>query len=138
MNLAQRCLRFDSLHAVAKEQYDLGGMLFERAMEGGVKERMRFLTKSAVAFRSALRGYSKDKFPKNWADAQFSLGLVLFKQAELRRWPMRRILLCKSTDAFRKALKVYSKDKFPEKWGAINENLRSALRFSFWRDPGMC
>lgn len=92
----------------AKTQCILGEVYRERIIEDVDNYQL-----SIDAFESALKVYTYDEYPYNWADCKIALGLVYY---DLERYD-------DSIQAYQSALQVYSYENSPEKWASIQDGL---------------
>jgi tetratricopeptide (TPR) repeat protein len=90
-------------------------------------ESAQLLAASVSAFREALKVYTSEQFPENWARIQNNLGTALLRQGEQTSGAESTQLLAASVSALREALRVYTREQFPESWAMIQANLGGAL-----------
>jgi hypothetical protein len=79
-----------------------------------------------VACREALKVYTPEQTPQDWALMQASLGLALAKQATRSAEPEASRLLREAVGAFQAALRVYTPSEFPNENREVTRNLRLA------------
>lgn len=77
--------------------------------------------------RAALEVFTRDKDPREWADAMNSLGIYLHAQADIAASTEAPALLAESIATFRAALEIHTREQFPQNWAQVQNNLGRAL-----------
>jgi tetratricopeptide (TPR) repeat protein len=83
------------------------------------------LGEAVVAFREALKEYTRERVPVEWAATQHNLGVTLTR---LGRRESGTEKLEEATAAFRDALKERTRERVPLDWAATQDNLSDALQ----------
>ena len=91
------------------------------------------LEEGISAFREALKEYTRERVPLEWAMTQSSLGAALASLGERESGTKR---LEEAVAAFREALKEYTRERFPLEWAMAQNNLGTALRSLGERESG--
>jgi tetratricopeptide (TPR) repeat protein len=81
---------------------------------------------AVAAFRGALKEWTRERVPLNWAMTQNNLGNALQSLGERESGTKR---LEEAVVAYREALKEYTRERVPLNWAATQNNLGNAL----WR-----
>jgi tetratricopeptide (TPR) repeat protein len=76
------------------------------------------------AFREALKEWTRERVPRQWAMTQNNLGVTLQTLGEFESGTAR---LHEAVTAFRDALKEYSRERAPLDWAMVQNNLGTAL-----------
>ena len=87
----------------------------------------QLLTEAADAYRRALRGYTREQHPSQWAATQNNLGNALTDQAARTAGRANTRLLAEAVAAYRAALSVYTSEQHPSQWADAQNNLGNAL-----------
>ena len=82
------------------------------------------LNRAIAAYRSALKEYTREKAPLQWAATQNNLGNGLASLGEREIGTER---LEAAVVAYREALKVYTREKVPLQWAGTQNNLGNVL-----------
>ena len=91
----------------------------------GKRDRGTKRLKQAVeAYQLALKGWTRDRAPLDWAGTQNNLGTALQTLGECESDTDR---LEQAVEAFQQALKEYTRDEVPLGWAATQNNLGNAL-----------
>jgi hypothetical protein len=85
------------------------------------------LTQAVAAYNNALKVYTHEELPKEWARIQNSLGSASVALGMVCDGEKGREVLTEATSAFRGALEIYTKIDFPEYWSRTQRNLGFAL-----------
>ena len=89
------------------------------------KDRAANAEKAIKAYKEALKVYTIDKFPMDYAMTQNNLGNAYGTLAEVED----KAENCKkATEAFNKALKIFTKNEFPEVYSLIASNLKKLFK----------
>jgi CHAT domain-containing protein/tetratricopeptide (TPR) repeat protein len=88
--------------------------------------------KAIVAVQEALKVFSVDRTPEQWADAQDLLGLVLCDGYQVGR---RRVDPDKAAECFAAALQVYGRESHPYEWAGVQMNRTMVSRQRAARCP---
>jgi tetratricopeptide (TPR) repeat protein len=91
------------------------------------------LQKSIAAYRLALKEYTRENAPLEWARTQHYLGYALRKQGERESGTE---CLLEAVAAYREALKERTREKVPLDWAATQNNLGNALLTLGERESG--
>ena len=78
-----------------------------------------------AAYREALKEYTRERVPLQWAATQNNLGSALSTLGERESGPAR---LEEAVAAYREALKEKTRERVPLDWAATQNNLDTALR----------
>jgi tetratricopeptide (TPR) repeat protein len=89
-------------------------------------EGVRLLTQAVEAYREALKVYTRESLPQQWATTQNNLGVVLSSQGERLGGAEGVGLLAQAVEAYRQALKVYTRESLPQGWATTQDNLARA------------
>jgi tetratricopeptide (TPR) repeat protein len=90
------------------------------ARESGITR----LEQAVAAYRSALREFTRERVPLDWALTQNNLGDTLRVLGEREKGAAR---LPEAVAAFHDALREYTREREPLRWAAIQNNLGNAL-----------
>jgi WD40 repeat protein len=133
----------DSISANFLRNYALNRLpndpqLYQRAAEFLREQGIRtegakgaeLLVEAVVAYRSALKVYTREQFPQDWAATQNSLGTALVDLGERSSngGEEGRKFLEDAVAAYRSALEVRTKADLPQAWAQTQTNLSDALR----------
>ncbi len=100
----------------------------------GERERGPERLKEAVAaYTEALKEYTRERVPLQWAMTQNSLGSALRILGERESGPER---LKEAVAAFNEALKEYTRERVPLQWAMTQNSLGNALRVLGSRERG--
>ena len=91
------------------------------------------LNRAIAAYRSALKEYTREKAPLQWAATQNNLGNGLASLGEREIGTER---LDAAVASFREALKEYTREKVPLDWAMTQNNLGTALSRLSERESG--
>jgi tetratricopeptide (TPR) repeat protein len=91
------------------------------------------LEEAVTAFRDALREWTRDRVPLDWAMTQSNLGLALTRLGERESGSAR---LEEAVTAYRDALKERTRDRVPLDWAGTQNNLGLALTKLGERESG--
>jgi tetratricopeptide (TPR) repeat protein len=80
------------------------------------------LEEAVGAFRAALKEYTRERVPLNWAVTQMNLGAALERLGERESGTGK---LEEAVAAFREALKEYTRDRVPLEWAATQSRQRA-------------
>ncbi len=83
------------------------------------------LGQAIEAYREALKEYTRQRVPLDWAATQNNLGTALQALGQRESDPAR---LGRAVEAYREALKEYTRDRVPLDWAATQNNLGNALQ----------
>ena len=86
-----------------------------------------YLEQSVAACWAALKVYTREQFPQDWAATQNNLGNVLAVLGERASGEQAARYLEQSVAAFRAALEVYTREQLPKQWAMTQNNLAVAL-----------
>jgi tetratricopeptide (TPR) repeat protein len=104
----------------AAAQHNLG--IAHRNLPGG--DRTANLSRAIACYELALRVYSRETFPIEWAGTQNNLGIAYRElPAGNREANVRQAIAC-----YERALLVHSRETFPTRWAATQQNLGNAYR----------
>jgi tetratricopeptide (TPR) repeat protein len=87
---------------------------------------------SIAAYEAALRIYTREAAPENWAGIQNNLGLAYGDRIRGERAEN----LEQAITAYESALQVYTREVFPVGWAMTQNNLGTCLRRSHSRGAG--
>jgi len=87
-------------------------------------DRMLNLELSITAYQLALKVYTREVFPEQWAGLQNNLGIAHNSRVRGERAEN----LEQAIAAYELALQVYTREAFPEQWATIQNNLGNAYR----------
>ncbi|WP_414530921.1 tetratricopeptide repeat protein [Nodularia chucula] len=118
------------LQIIAEIKYDLGNAYCDR-IRG---DRVQNLEQAITAFQAALRVYTREDFPEDWAGLQNNLATAYsdyFDEVSFNKEENLElaILCCKN------ALQVYLRDTYPEDWAMVLSNLGAAYRTRIKGNP---
>jgi tetratricopeptide (TPR) repeat protein len=74
------------------------------------------LAQAVAAYRSALKVYTREQLPQDWAWIQTILGLALWQQGSQTAGAQGMELLAQAVAAYRSALEVYTREQQPQHW----------------------
>jgi tetratricopeptide (TPR) repeat protein len=111
----------------ADTQNNLGVALREQGERSEGGQAGELLKESVVAFREALKVYTREERSQDWAATQNNMGSALCVQAIRSERAQAGELLGKAVVAFREALKVMTREEFPQDWARTQNNLGNAL-----------
>ena len=100
---------------------------------GGQRGDAIALMDAVAAYRGALREFTREQVPVEWAQIQFKLGNALSRLGEPESGTAR---LDEAVAAYREALKVVRREQMPLPWAAIQNNLGSTLSMLGTRESG--
>jgi tetratricopeptide (TPR) repeat protein len=90
------------------------------------KEKAENCKKAIKAYEEALKVYTLERFPMDYAMTQNNLGTAYSTLAEVEA----KAENCKKAiKAYEEALKIFTEEKFPEIYSLVAENLKNLLRF---------
>jgi tetratricopeptide (TPR) repeat protein len=95
-----------------------------RIVEAGNKSGTETLSAAVQAFREALKEYTRERAPLDWAGTQNNLGNALLRFGERESGTET---LSAAVQAFREALKEYTRERAPLQWAMTQNNLGNAL-----------
>jgi tetratricopeptide (TPR) repeat protein len=114
----------------AGTQYNLGNTLISLGDREGGRER---LEEAVVAYRQALRVWTRRGAPLDWAAAQTNLGIALFRLGERESGAER---LEEAVAACHQALLAWTREHTPLGWATTQNNLGNALSRLGERESG--
>ena len=85
------------------------------------------LEEAVAAYRDALKEWTRERVPLDWATTQNNLGNALRTLGERESGTAR---LEEAVAAFREALKEWTRERVPLDWAMTQNNLGNALRVS--------
>jgi tetratricopeptide (TPR) repeat protein len=88
---------------------------------------VRLLGEAVAAHREALKVYTREESPQQWAMTQNNLGAVLSSQGERAEGADGVRLLGEAVAAHREALKIFTREQSPQDWARTQNNLGAAL-----------
>ncbi|HKX32147.1 MAG TPA: hypothetical protein VJ302_30955 [Blastocatellia bacterium] len=91
------------------------------------REGQRLPAETVAACREALKVYTREQAPQQWAMTQNNLGMALSLQSERASGDEGLGLLAEAVAAYREALKVYTREQAPQPWAVTQNNLGAAL-----------
>ncbi len=91
------------------------------------------ILEAVAACREALKEYTRDRVPLQWALTQNNLGNALWSLGERESGTER---LEEAVAAYREALKEYTRDRVPLQWALTQNNLGNSLRSLGKRESG--
>jgi tetratricopeptide (TPR) repeat protein len=97
----------------------LGNAYCDRILGDWVKNR----EKAIEAFQKALKVYTLEKFPQEWASIQNSLATIYSDLDVIDEANTELAIFC-----CQKALQVYTREKFSAEWVMVITNLDAAYR----------
>ncbi|GHU35765.1 hypothetical protein AGMMS50256_31420 [Betaproteobacteria bacterium] len=132
--------RKSDVDAWAESQYNLGKALkregdhlpYTAQREAGMVAAYR---EAVTAFREALKEFTRERVPLDWAKTQRALGSVLWELG-LGTRDSGTAWLLESAEAYREVLKVYTRESAPTKWAEVQSDLGLVLRVLGEREPG--
>ena len=92
------------------------------------------LEQAVTAYENALKEWTREKVPLQWATTQNNLGTALQRLGERESGTQR---LEQAVTAYENALKEWTKEKVPLQWATIQNNLGDALRSLGDRESGI-
>ena len=114
----------------AKYKFEEGNTAYER---GQYESNPALLLRAVTAYRHALKVYTQDDMPLQWATTQNNLGAALRTLGESEEGRQR---LDDAVTAHRHAIKVYTQDDMPLDWAMTQNNLGAALQTLGEREEG--
>jgi hypothetical protein len=81
------------------------------------------LGEAVATYRAALKVYTREQFPQNWATTQNNLGNALNNQAEWSERAEAVRLLSEAVAAYRSALEIWTANDFPRYHELATKNL---------------
>ncbi len=115
---------------MATVQFSLGQALNAIGDQAGDNQALQ---KAVEAYGEALKEWTRDRVPLDWALAQNNLGLALERLGERERGTE---MLQKAVEAYGEALKEWTRDRVPLQWAAAQNNLGLALARLGERESG--
>jgi tetratricopeptide (TPR) repeat protein len=115
---------------VAEVQFVLGNSLLTIGEQTGSREP---LEEAVTAYREALKEYTRERVPLDWAVTQNNLGVALHSLGKRESGPER---FEEAVTAYREALKEYTRERVPLQWAGAQNNLGNALRTLGERESG--
>ena len=91
------------------------------------------LEQAVAAYTDALKVYTRERVPLDWARTQNNLGTALVTLGERESGPER---LEQAVAAYTDALKVYTRERVPLDWAMTRNNLGTALQTLGSRESG--
>jgi tetratricopeptide (TPR) repeat protein len=104
-----------------------------RALIGEQAGSNNDLQQAVAAFRDALKEYTRERVPLDWATTQNNLGNALRSLGERESGTAR---LEEAVAAYRDALKEYTRERVPLQWATTQNNLGAALSRLGERESG--
>lgn len=86
------------------------------------------LLEAVKCYQEALKFFSREQFPEEFAFAQNNLALAYLSIPTIEASDQLRVAI--AIQALREALKVYQKDTHPELWSSTQLNLANALQYA--------
>ena len=114
----------------AELQHALGLVLGVVGEQGGDKQA---LIDATMAFRAALKEWTRQRVPLQWAMAQNNLGTALMRLGERESGSER---LMEAVAAYRAALTEYTRERVPLHWALTQENLAIVFQILATRAAG--
>ena len=108
-----------------------------REEESNILDLRRFPLRVAVcspsgakrrSCRNALRVFTREERPNEWATVQNNLGNALWAQGIRMEGGKAAELLAEAVATYRSALEVRTREKHPQYWSTTQDNLGNALR----------
>ena len=96
----------------------------EQAGRSEGAEAVRLLNEVVGAYREALKVYTREQLPQDWAAMQNNLGNALSDQAGRSEGAEAVRLLNEAVNAYREALKVYTEEHLAHYHGVVAGNLQ--------------
>ena len=125
------------VHSRANGSTELGtalnGLGAALATIGGRESSTARLEQAVAAYEAALKEWTRDKVPLDWAITQNNLGTALRTLGERERGNAR---LEEAVEAHEDALKECTRDKMPLDWARTQNNLGDALQTLGQRESG--
>src|SRR5262249_56036748 len=87
------------------------------------EEGERVRGEASAAWREALKVYTREHLPQQWAATQNNLGTALSSQGERSVGEESARLLGEAVASFREALKIYTREHWPQDWAMTQSNL---------------
>ena len=100
---------------------------------GAQRGNAQALEEAVAAYREALKEYTRERVPLQWAATQNNLGNALQTLGERENGTAR---LDEAVAAYREALKEYTRERVPLDWAMTQNNLGSALQTLGERESG--
>jgi tetratricopeptide (TPR) repeat protein len=91
------------------------------------------LEEAVKAYREALKEYTRECVPLDWATTQISLGAALETLGERETGTAR---LAEAVEAYREALQELTRERVPLEWATTQNNLGTALKDLGTRENG--
>jgi tetratricopeptide (TPR) repeat protein len=107
---------------------ETGNRLFDVAQGTAGSARRALIEQSVAAYREALRVYTYEAMPADYAMTQNNLGNALGDQADLLEGAPRREKLDAAIAAYREALRIHTYEAMPVQYAGTQNNLGTALR----------
>jgi tetratricopeptide (TPR) repeat protein len=128
-------LRGGGAHPIAGEQRATLLFLFAYALSGFGEQAgdSPALEEAITAYREALKEYTRERVPLDWAMTQNNLGNALQRLGEREAGTAR---LEEAVAAYREALKEYTRERVPLDWAMTQNNLGNALQRLGEREAG--
>src|SRR5262245_42201441 len=95
-------------------QNNLGVALRSQGKRAEGTDGVRLLGESVAAYREALKVYTREQLPQDWAMTQNNLGVALSSQGERAEGADGVRLLGESGAACREAVKVRTREQLPQ------------------------
>jgi tetratricopeptide (TPR) repeat protein len=100
---------------------------------------VRLLGEAVAAYREALKVFTREQLPQQWAATQNNLGIAFSSQGERAEGADGVRLLGEAVAACREALKVYTRERLPRRWAMTQKNLGTAyFLLKNWKDAAVC
>jgi tetratricopeptide (TPR) repeat protein len=109
-------------------QNNLGDTLVAQAKLLAGAERAARLAEAVGAYREALKVYTLDASPSDYAMTQNNLGNALGNQAKLLAGKERAARLAEAVGAYQEALKVYTESHYPDRYLSIRAAIQQLNR----------
>ncbi|TKB92195.1 MAG: TIR domain-containing protein [Nitrospira sp.] len=119
-----------------RTQGSLGNVLGRQGTRTSGTPGTQLLAKAVAAYRAALKVYTRDQLPHEWAMVQNNLGAMLGEQGIRTSSTHGTQLLAAAVDTYRAVLTVYTKDQLPHEWASAQNNLGNVLREQGIRTSG--
>ena len=91
---------------------------------GSARAGRRKLEEAVAAYREALKEYTRERVPLDWATTQNNLGNALSRLGERESGTAK---LEEAVAAYREALKEWTRERVPLEWAMTQNNLGNAL-----------
>ena len=111
------------------------GVLLGNALQmlGKLENDTARLERAVAAYRDALKEYTRQRTPQDWAMTQNNIGNALATLGEREKDTLR---LEQAVSAYRAALEVYTHESVPMDWAMTQNNLGAVLQTLGAREPG--